>query len=45
MNILLYLFVDPGSLDTGNLTIKSIEIDYYLFSSIGKGYNTLYGLC
>ena len=44
INILSYLFVDSGFLDIGNLIIKSIKINYYLFSSISKGYNTLYGL-
>ena len=45
ISILLYLLVESRVFNIGSLTIKSIKIDYYLVSSIGKGYNLPYSLC
>ena len=41
IKILSYSSLDLDTLDLGNLTIKSILIDYYYFSSIAKGYSLL----
>ena len=43
-NILLCLSVESRVFNIGSLTIKSIEIDYYLVFSISKGYNLPYSL-
>ena len=43
-NILSYLSIESSVFNIGSLTIKSIEINYYLVSSISKGYNLPYSL-
>ena len=44
INILSCLSIESSVFKTGSLTIKFIEIDYYLVSSISKGYNLPYSL-
>ena len=42
--IISFSSLDPNFFNIGSLIIKSIEIDYYLFSGTSNSYNFPYGL-